>query len=299
MKCENRSRTTCSRFHRLHSESTLACGSGLWGNTCGTCRPQPPSHTLSKEKKTHSLTLLLQNHQDHLNNLLRDLRHWHIHNLLHDSFRHPLLRNHLDHVNCSKIRGTGTSTISSMCARPPVLSPDACTSVADDLTSNKLHDFLLNLWYWHIHDLLLDLQPDDGHSATAAASGRSGARCAPVVATIKCTMHTCQTLQHKLPRTAVKKKAMMEWTTKTKAMEPIETSANSSDCSTRQQKRETRTFSHMPHAKEKILRETWRARHEIGLYVRTCSVRRLAPPQPSTGRSNDCLFTKGDQKNNK
>ena len=31
------------------------------------------------------------------NNLLRDLRHWH--NLLHDSFRHPPLRNHLDHVN--------------------------------------------------------------------------------------------------------------------------------------------------------------------------------------------------------
>ena len=30
-----------------------------------------------------------------------------------------------------------------------------------------------------------------GHSATAAASGRSGARCAPVMATIKCTMHTC------------------------------------------------------------------------------------------------------------
>ena len=50
VKCENKSRTTCSRFHRLHSESTLACGCGLWGNTCGTCRPQLPSHTLSKEK---------------------------------------------------------------------------------------------------------------------------------------------------------------------------------------------------------------------------------------------------------
>ena len=60
VKCENRSRTTCSRFHRLHSESTLACGGGLWGNTCGTCRPQPPSHTLSKEKKTHSLSKSLQ-----------------------------------------------------------------------------------------------------------------------------------------------------------------------------------------------------------------------------------------------
>ena len=26
VKCENRSRTTCSRFHRMHSESNLACG---------------------------------------------------------------------------------------------------------------------------------------------------------------------------------------------------------------------------------------------------------------------------------
>ena len=33
VKCENRSRTTCSRFHRLHSESNLACGCGLWGST--------------------------------------------------------------------------------------------------------------------------------------------------------------------------------------------------------------------------------------------------------------------------
>ena len=48
---------------------------------------------------------------------------------------------------CSRIRGTGTSTICSICARPPVLSPDACTSVADDLTSNNLHDFLLDLWH--------------------------------------------------------------------------------------------------------------------------------------------------------
>ena len=58
LMCENRSKTTCSRFHRLHSESNLACGSGL-------------SHTLSKEK--NSLTLLLQNHLDHFNNLLLDL----------------------------------------------------------------------------------------------------------------------------------------------------------------------------------------------------------------------------------
>ena len=54
---------TQQTFHRLHSESTLACGSWRWGNTCGTCRPQPPPHTLSKEK-THFLTLLQQNHLD-------------------------------------------------------------------------------------------------------------------------------------------------------------------------------------------------------------------------------------------
>ena len=30
--CENRSRRTCSGFHRLHSESNLACVCGLWGS---------------------------------------------------------------------------------------------------------------------------------------------------------------------------------------------------------------------------------------------------------------------------
>ena len=75
--------------------------------------------------------------------------------------------------------------------------------------------------------------------------------------------------------------------------------ANSSDCSTRWQKQEIRTFSHTPHAKEKILREMWRTRHEIEQYVRTCSVRLLAPPQPSTGRCNDCLFKKGVKKKKK
>ena len=134
-----------------------------------------------KKKKTHSLTLLLQNHldhlnillrgywarppvlplvplqanhnsQNHLNNLLRDVRHWHLHNLLHDSFRHPLLRNHLDHVNDLLVDPWYRNIHNQLniCARPPVLSPDACTSVPDDLTSNNLHDFLL------------DLQPDDG-----------------------------------------------------------------------------------------------------------------------------------------
>ena len=50
LMCENWSRTTCSRFHRLHSESTLACGGGLWGNTCGTCCPTAPSPHALKRK---------------------------------------------------------------------------------------------------------------------------------------------------------------------------------------------------------------------------------------------------------
>ena len=74
---------TCSRFHILHSESTnTRVWERLWGNTCGTCCPQLPLHTLSKEK-THLLTLLLQNHLDHFNILLQNL--WHIHDLLHDA----------------------------------------------------------------------------------------------------------------------------------------------------------------------------------------------------------------------
>ena len=57
----------------------------------------------------------------------------------------------------SWICGTGPSTICfPTSARPPVLSPDACPSVADDLTSNKRHDFLQDLRHWHIHDLLHD-----------------------------------------------------------------------------------------------------------------------------------------------
>ena len=97
---ENGSRTTCSGFHRLHSESNLACGGGLWGSTLFACSPQPPSHTLSKyansrvwewavphavkRKKKDSLTLLPQNHLDHFNNLLLDLWYRTIHDLLPD-----------------------------------------------------------------------------------------------------------------------------------------------------------------------------------------------------------------------
>ena len=107
---ENGSRTTCSGFHRLHSESKIACGGGLWGSTLFACSPQPPSHTLSKyantrvwrwtvgqhtlfacspqplstrcqKKKKDSLTLLPQNHLDHFNNLHLDLwyRKMHVH----------------------------------------------------------------------------------------------------------------------------------------------------------------------------------------------------------------------------
>ena len=38
--CEKRSRTTCSRFHRLHSESTLACG-----RDCGAARSSRAAHS--------------------------------------------------------------------------------------------------------------------------------------------------------------------------------------------------------------------------------------------------------------
>ena len=51
--------TTVRTSREQHVPDSIACtqnqprrvGGGLWGNTCGTCRPQPPSHTLSKEKK--------------------------------------------------------------------------------------------------------------------------------------------------------------------------------------------------------------------------------------------------------
>ena len=77
VKCEKRSRTTCSRFHRLHSESNLACGGWAVGqHTLFACSLS----TRCQKKKTHSLTLLLQNHLGHLSSLLLDL--WHIHDLL-------------------------------------------------------------------------------------------------------------------------------------------------------------------------------------------------------------------------
>ena len=111
---------------------TLACGSGLWGNTCGTCHPQHPAHTLSKYANTRvwrrlwlstlfpcypqllshtlSLTLLLQNHLDHVNILLQGL--WARPPVLSLV---PLRANHNSPKITSTIRsgicGTGTSTI--------------------------------------------------------------------------------------------------------------------------------------------------------------------------------------------
>ena len=134
--CENKSRTTCSRFHRLHSESNLACGGGLWGSTRSSraahsplptrCQNTPTlacgsgPHAVKRKKRTRRITLITS-------------------------------------TIFSWICGTGPSTICfPTSARPPVLSPDACPSVADDLTSNKRHDFLQDLRHWHIHDLLHD-----------------------------------------------------------------------------------------------------------------------------------------------
>ena len=60
---------------RCQNAPTLACG-GDCGAARSSCAAHntSPSHTLSKEKKTHSLTLLLQNHLDHVNILLPGLR---------------------------------------------------------------------------------------------------------------------------------------------------------------------------------------------------------------------------------
>ena len=121
----------------------------VWGNTWGTRCPQLLFHTLSKyanprvwvrtvgqhalpvqptapsphalkKKKTHSLTLLLQNHLDHFNILLQDLWHWHVHDLLtrvvyHGKYVHvhPCCR--LSPVRALQTTSPATSsTISSM-----------------------------------------------------------------------------------------------------------------------------------------------------------------------------------------
>ena len=60
-------------------------GGGEGGGDCGAARSSRAAHSplpthSQKKKKTHLLTLLLQNHLVHLNILLLDL--WHIHDLL-------------------------------------------------------------------------------------------------------------------------------------------------------------------------------------------------------------------------
>ena len=112
-----------------------------------------------------------------------------------------------------------------------MLSPDACPSVADDLTSNKRHDFLQDLRHWHIHDLLHDsfrhpllrnhldhvndLLPDLRHRNSE-----------------NCQVHQAHLFTVTL--TQGQKKKAMEWTTKKhKRWNPQQLPANSSDCSTR------------------------------------------------------------------
>ena len=64
----------------------LRINPGVWGWAVGqhALRVPPTAPFPHAVKKTKRIRC-----QNHLNNLLRDLRHWHIHNLLHDSFRHP------------------------------------------------------------------------------------------------------------------------------------------------------------------------------------------------------------------
>ena len=79
----------CVRIGReQHVPDSIACTQNQTsrvGVGCGAAhalrvQPTAPLHTLSKEK-THSLTLLPQNHLDHFNNLLLDLWYRNIHDL--------------------------------------------------------------------------------------------------------------------------------------------------------------------------------------------------------------------------
>ena len=130
----------------------LAVGQHVWN--------VPPTAPLphAVKKKRISLTLLLQNHLDHLNYLLLDLRHWHIHDLLHDSFPHPLLQNHLDHFNTllqdllyRNIPRSAQLVHVHPCCR---LTPVRALHTTSPATSSTI--FLQDLWHWHIHDLLHD-----------------------------------------------------------------------------------------------------------------------------------------------
>ena len=172
---QTRVRTSFQHHDRLQREG----GGGLWARPpvlspvllqANHNPPQPSKNTgqelAFKSKKAHSLTLLLQNHLDHFNNLLLD-----------------------------------TSTICSICARPPVLSPDACTSVADDLTSNKLHDFLQDLWHWQ-HPRSASRQDSArapvahaAHRPRSAAQG-SATICSTTICSRLVTSHGTRGTQH-------------------------------------------------------------------------------------------------------
>ena len=112
---------------RIHQHSRV-------GETVGQhtlpMQPTAPCSTCSQKKKTHLLTLLLQNHLDHFNILLQDL--WHINDLL-------------SRVDTTVNMYTSTRAV-------------ACSKVAKELTSDNLHDFFHETQHWHIHDLLLDLR---------------------------------------------------------------------------------------------------------------------------------------------
>ena len=81
-----------------------------------------------------------------------------------------------------------------------MLSPDACTSVADDPTSNKLHDFLQDLWHWHIHDLLPDEDSARSRGTCCTPSKFCGKRTATICSTLICsqlvTGHGTRRTQH-------------------------------------------------------------------------------------------------------
>ena len=87
------------------------------------------------------------------------------------------LKKHLQ--DSSVNRSTGTPTI--------------CSTTRSDTRILQHH-------HHHFNNLFLDVRLGDRQ--------RSGAQCAPVMATIKCTMRTCKTLQHKLPRKGVERKVM-------------------------------------------------------------------------------------------
>ena len=116
-----------------------------------------------------SLVPLQANHnsQNHLNNVLRHLRHWHIHDLLHDSFRHPLLRNHLDHFNTLPPESVVLEHPRSAqfvhvhpCCRLTLVRALWTTSPATSSwhIHHLLHDAILHALPWHMLHTVQDLR---------------------------------------------------------------------------------------------------------------------------------------------